>query len=144
MKQAARGFTLIELMIVIAIVGILSSIAVPSYRSYVTKSTATGGLSMLQSFRTTVMEDYNLTGSFPSALTFYFNDTGSDADYQWVKWQPSTFSLEIRFGPGAGSLNGGILHMRPDVSNPSIIKWTCLNHVGSSKLPTDALPSECS
>jgi len=85
-----RGFTLIELMIVIAIVGILASVAMPSYRSYVMKSNVAAGVSMMQGVKTEIMEEYNLTGSFPAARIDYFVDSaGSAAKVERIIWQPS-------------------------------------------------------
>ena len=61
MKQnyrAQQGFTLIELMIVVAIVGILAAIALPAYQNYVARAQVTEGLSIITSARTTVSENW--------------------------------------------------------------------------------------
>ncbi|WP_212755047.1 pilin [Vibrio sp. B1-2] len=65
-KTKQSGFTLIELMIVVAIVGVLAAIAVPQYQKYVAKSEAAAALASITGHRTNV-ETYVLTqGSFPS------------------------------------------------------------------------------
>jgi type IV pilus assembly protein PilA len=66
LKTVQKGFTLIELMIVIAIIGILAAIAIPAYQNYTIRSQITEGLSLADGWKTAISEYYAQNGSFPS------------------------------------------------------------------------------
>ena len=69
MKTIQQGFTLIELMIVIAIIGILAAIAIPAYQNYTIRSQVTEGISVAAGWKTAISEYYAQNGSFPSGST---------------------------------------------------------------------------
>ena len=66
LKNIQKGFTLIELMIVIAIIGILAAIAIPAYQNYTIRSQVTEGLSLADGWKTSISEYYAQNGSFPT------------------------------------------------------------------------------
>ena len=69
----SKGFTLIELMIEVAIIGILAVIGIPQYQNYTARAQATEGLTLASGLKTTLAEYYSVHGSFP-------NDGGSDSN----------------------------------------------------------------
>jgi len=69
MKSLQKGFTLIELMIVVAIIGILAAIAIPAYMNYTIRAQVTEGLNMADSWETAIAEFYSNNGSWPSTVS---------------------------------------------------------------------------
>jgi type IV pilus assembly protein PilA len=65
MNKMQKGFTLIELMIVVAIIGILAAIALPAYQDYTKRSHVTEGLTLAGGAKASVTEFYSSNGHFP-------------------------------------------------------------------------------
>ena len=65
-QRIHSGFTLIELMIVIAIIGILAAIAIPAYQNYTIRAQVTEGLTLADGWKTAIAEYYANTGNWPA------------------------------------------------------------------------------
>jgi type IV pilus assembly protein PilA len=67
MKNVQKGFTLIELMIVVAIIAILAAIAIPAYQNYLIRTQVSEGAVLTDGAKTAISEFYSNTGRFPTS-----------------------------------------------------------------------------
>ena len=84
MKQVQKGFTLIELMIVVAIIGILAAVAIPQYQNYIAKSQVSRVMGEVGALRTAI-ETAVLEGAKKTDLTTMISAAGSDKNLGWTK-----------------------------------------------------------
>ena len=138
----SRGFTLIELMIVVAIIGILASIAIPSYQDYTIRAQVVEALVLASELKPEIQDFYRARGRFPADNEAAGVPAPEHLIGQYVTdIEVADGALHIRFGNKANSMIAGrILTVRPVfvTANPgSPIAWNC----GTSAPPNGMTPA---
>ncbi|MGN6091958.1 MAG: pilin [Luteibacter jiangsuensis] len=154
MKNIQKGFTLIELMIVVAIIAILAAIAIPAYQDYTIRSQVSEGLSLADGAKTAVAEYYTNRGEMPAGsdnnqsvgLASAASIGGSYAQSVTVG---ANGLITVKYGPGTGDfgkkanshINDKELALSP-VTGAGSISWAC-KAAGSNAIDSKYLPSSC-
>jgi len=139
-NRDGKGFTLIELMIVVAIIGILASIALPAYQSYSIRTQVAEGLTLSGAVKVAIVEFNNDNGAFPTdnseaALLTATSYAGSYVHSISV----SGAEISIQFGNNAHAyINGDTVTLTAVVNNGSV-SWVC----ESGTISNVYLPSAC-
>ena len=143
MKTMQKGFTLIELMIVVAIIAILAAIAIPAYQDYVVRAQVSEGTSLADGSKTAVAEYYNNFGRFPLNNLSAGVATAGSIKGNYVSSLTITSGLiaVIYSGPKVNSsLAGGQLLLSP-VNTGGSTQWTC--KTGTPVIAGKYLSSAC-
>ena len=124
-KKLQAGFTLIELMIVIAIIGILAAIAIPAYQNYTIRAQITEGLTLADGWKTAIAEYYANTGVMPASINNLAGTTQSVGKYE-SSITISTGSILVTYGNSANAkITGSTLGMIPYTNSNNDVLWQC-------------------
>ncbi len=141
-KQLQKGFTLIELMIVVAIIGILAAVAIPAYQDYTVRARVTEGLSLAGSAKITVAEN---AANGAATLDLGWTAPGPTPNVTSLVITPATGVITITYTARAGA---GDIIMTPSSAGVALaggtvptssINWVC----NTGSLLAKYRPSEC-
>jgi type IV pilus assembly protein PilA len=125
LKQVQKGFTLIELMIVIAIIGILAAIAIPAYQNYTIRAQVTEGLTLADGWKTAIAEYYANVGTMPAAIANLAGTSSSVGKYE-SGIVVSSGSIVITYGNSANTkISGSKLGLIPYTNANNDVLWQC-------------------
>jgi type IV pilus assembly protein PilA len=154
LKQVQEGFTLIELMIVVAIIGILAAIAIPAYQDYTIRAQVTEGLTLSGDLKASIAEWYANTGDWADLSDLGLSAATDKAGKYVTGVDVAGGLITITYGGQANSnVAGKTLTLQPGTNTNLDVVWACGNATapsGASMIGTAStdvdnkyLPSSC-
>ncbi len=144
MKTMQKGFTLIELMIVVAIIAILAAIAIPAYQNYLIRTQVSEGAVLTGGAKLAETEYYSNHGTFPSSnLSAGIAPAGSIiGKYVTGVTVSSTGKITATFGNQANAKIATKVFVLSPIPTSGSISWTC-STTGGTTVDLKYLPSSC-
>jgi type IV pilus assembly protein PilA len=148
MKQQ-KGFTLIELMIVIAIIGILAAIAIPAYQDYTVRSKVSEGLNLAGAAKLAVSETFDATGAFGSTMSSYglpSQPASIKGTYVSAVGVNGSGQITITYNARTGGnppTAGQTIIIAPNTANAGSLVWDCSIATAGGTIPAKYRPANC-
>jgi type IV pilus assembly protein PilA len=136
-----QGFTLIELMIVVAIIGILAAIAIPAYQDYTIRAQVSEGINLSAGAKAAISEYFMDKGALPLNNAEAGLDTPTAIIGNYVTQVASASgTIQVTYGNDANAAIGGqTLSLVPDTTSGGSVQWTC----SRGTLAAKHVPSAC-
>ncbi|MBU6439585.1 MAG: pilin [Betaproteobacteria bacterium] len=126
MNNKSRGFTLIELMIVVAIIGILAAIAIPAYQNYTIRAQVAEGISLTDGFKPALWDYYTTYGKFPASNQSAGLALSGSIQGSYVKdVNLANGKITVTYGNRANSKISGSTLILSAYSTAGALQWNC-------------------
>ena len=145
MKKTQQGFTLIELMIVVAIIGILAAIAIPAYQDYTIRAKVSEPITFADAAKTSISEYYQSQGAMPADISAAGIQTTTSpyiasVSYGQTSSTVSTITITTSDGLGGDANSKTILFT--GTGSATGVKWVCTPGT-ATPMPKKYLPANC-
>ena len=131
-KQVQKGFTLIELMIVVAIIGILAAVALPAYKDYTVRAKVTELILAASSGKTEIAEFFQTNGALPLAASLVLTTAATDYVASTVQ---SGGVITVTATAKEPAISGLTIVLTPVSAGSGVLTWTCSGTIGTNYRP---------
>jgi type IV pilus assembly protein PilA len=136
MKRVQQGFTLIELMIVVAIIGILAAVALPAYRDYSVRAKVSELILSASSGKNSVAEYANSFGVIPDASSVSVDNLSSRYVASVVYTKSGNDGIITVTGRGEPAITGSTITVTGTLNASNVVDWTCAGTILSKYRPS--------
>lgn len=142
-RTMQKGFTLIELMIVVAIIGILAAVALPAYQDYTTRAKVSEVVLAASSARTSLAEAYAANATFPNDMSAAGLSTQSSKYVEKITYAGDSTKATITVtAQGDTRITGKTLMLQGTPSTDGVVVWKC-GAPGTGGIENKYLPASC-